>query len=105
MIVSAQGLGGEKEVVIGAEIPPICVITIEIRYTVFDQALHNARYVELPSYKIGEDDDAAVNDLEKNTSRLNIGVVRHLSLLGFNPLLIDFLRGVESEDATSEAIT
>lgn len=36
-------LDGE-EIIISAEIPPIKVMTIEVRYGEYDQALHNARY-------------------------------------------------------------
>lgn len=63
----------DEEIIIGAEIPPINVMTIEVRYGEYDQALHNARYQGLiqnlsPS---GEDDDGTI-DLDKTARRQNI---------------------------------
>ncbi|OKO90882.1 hypothetical protein PENSUB_13183 [Penicillium subrubescens] len=94
-----------KEIVIGAEIPPIKVMTVEVRYGLMNQLEHNARYRALIQAlsSSGEVDDGA-NDLDQTAGRQNIDVTRQLALLGFNLLLDDFLRGVDGKDTVSEAI-
>ncbi|GLI74007.1 hypothetical protein PoHVEF18_002239 [Penicillium ochrochloron] len=91
----------DEEIIIGAEIPPIKVMTMEGRYGILDQLEHNTRYIgliqKLSSSR--EDDDGANSDLDKTAGRQNIGVMRQLALLGFNPRLDDFLQGVDSQDA------
>jgi hypothetical protein len=88
----------DEEIIIGAEIPLIKVMTMEGRYGILDQLEHNTRYIgliqKLSSSR--EDDDGANSDLDKTADRQNIGVMRQLALLGFNPRLDDFLQGVDS---------
>jgi hypothetical protein len=55
---SGQGLGGEKEIIIGAETLSIGIMVVDVRYMALDPALDNARYITPLSdlTKPGEDD-------------------------------------------------
>ncbi|KAJ5883559.1 Helicase C-terminal [Penicillium subrubescens] len=88
------GLDGE-EIIIGAEIPPIKVMTVKVRYGLLDQLEHNARYFRLIQAlsSSGEEDDGANNDLDKTAGRQNIGVMRQLALLGSTHFWITSYKG------------
>ncbi|KAJ5389662.1 uncharacterized protein N7496_000730 [Penicillium cataractarum] len=80
-----------RSIVIGADIPPLRVMTIELRYSPVDQKFHNIDYdfyIE-NLHKSGGDNGAA--DDSSPGGRINMGLLRILCLNAFSPLLSKYL--------------
>ena len=98
MADTISGLGDEK-ILIGAEIPPLRVMTIEVRYSPADQRCHDEVY----RFWIKK-------MLNLNTSgkaihgRQNMAIYRALSLLAFSPRLYDFLCSMGRIGSLSDSI-
>lgn len=98
MADTITGLGNEK-ILIGAEIPPLRVMTIEVRYSSADQRCHDEVY----RFWIKE-------VLKPNTSgeaihgRQKMAIYRALSLLALSPRLYDFLCSMGRIGSLSDSI-
>jgi hypothetical protein len=101
-----RGLNGE-DIVIGAEIPPIRIMTVEVRYSPSDQNIHDEKYSILVRQLDKDTKDRKSSSIlgEQNTRTPYMRVMRRLCLLGFNPLLDDFLRVIGSENTLSEMVS
>ena len=95
---------GSEEVVIGKEIPPIRVMTLEVRYAPIEQIKHNQRYKALIQQIAKSEPQAELQDGQDDNGRLNMGILRQLSLLGFNLKLDDYLMAAGASESVSEAI-
>lgn len=103
-----EGLDGQ-DIIIGAEIPPLRVMTVEVRYNARDQEAHDQVYesrVRLLHRSNSDDDDdsAHINRGADDHGRQHMGILRELCLLGFSRRLHDFLRILGSEKTLSDRI-
>ncbi|KAJ5461960.1 uncharacterized protein N7458_003512 [Penicillium daleae] len=102
-----EGLDGQ-DIIIGAEIPPLRVMTVEVRYNARDQEAHDQVYESrvrlLHRSNSDDDDDSAHINRGADHGRQHMGILRELCLLGFSPRLHDFLRILGSEKTLSDRI-
>jgi hypothetical protein len=77
-----------KIVVIGSEIPPIRVMTIELRYFEEDQRLHDVAYWGLIGDLHKSKDDGIPDEFSPQGGRQNMRILRTLALAAFNTLRV-----------------
>lgn len=103
--------GQENTVVIGADIPPIRVMTIELCYSRFSQTFHDRVYTPLveelrrclPGPEPREQD--AADDISPHGhGRIDWGVFRRLVMLGFCPKLDAFFQRARARETMSQEV-
>jgi hypothetical protein len=77
-----------KIVVIGSEIPPIRVMTIELRYFEEDQRSHDIAYWGLIGDLHKSKDDGIPDEFSPQGGRQSMRILRTLALAAFNPLRV-----------------
>lgn len=92
-----------KLIVIGSDIPPIRVMTIELRYFPEDQKLHDAAY-RLHISQLVTGGDNRWDPFSPKGGRQNMRVLRTLALGAFNPPLLDYLRTASLSGSTSDFV-
>lgn len=93
-----------RSIVIGADIPPLRVMTIEVRYSPQDQKFHQRDYefyIE-DLHKSGGDNSAA--DASSPGGRIHMGLLRILCLSAYIPLLSKYLDSATRAQTLSQFI-
>lgn len=99
-----RGLNDEL-IAIGADIPPLQVSTVEVRYHSADQAIHDATYwLAIDQMTYPAEDKAEAGGSRDKHGRQDMAIFRGLCFAAFSPLILDLLSVVGASGTYSDQI-